>query len=249
MLCLGAVVLDGLLKGLEGVHGLLKDLDHRNAAHILRAGFGHAVLSRLVFCHQCGILAAHHAAHGEDGNHRRQQAGRAHAPVKHKHQHQHGDKQCDCAHDVRQIMGQQRLRIGGGRIQPAADQTGGVGVKVAQRRLHHMGHALLADVGRCAECGQMGTHQAQKVDEDTAHRKSEGDPTVVRHAPGLRPVRRHSDQISCRQPNAEVRDHAAHHGHRRQSQPQKGKPPMAACVSQQDRQRVLFLLLHKYSSF
>ena len=146
-------------------------------------------------------------------------------------------------------MGQQRLRIGGGRIQPAADQTGGVGVKVAQRRLHHMGHALLADVGRCAEGGQMGTHQTQKVDEDAAHREGKGGPAVARHTPGLSPVRRHGNQIPCRQPDAEVRDHAAHHGHRRQSQPQKGKPPMAACVFQQDGQRVLFLLLHKYSSF
>ena len=116
-------------------------------------------------------------------------------------------------------------------------------------RDHYMGHALLADVGCRAERSQVGTHQAKEVDEDTAYRKREGDPTVVRHTPGLSPVRRHSDQISCRQPNAEVRDHAAHHGHRRQSQLQKGKPPMAACVSQQDRQRVLFLLLHKYSSF
>ena len=47
-------------------------------------GSDHACLlyTSLVLCHQCGILAAHHAAHGEDGNHRRQQAGRAHAPVK-----------------------------------------------------------------------------------------------------------------------------------------------------------------------
>ena len=249
VLRLGAVVLDGLLKGLEGVDGLLKNFDYRDAAHILGAGFGHAVLSRLVLCHQCGILAAHHAAHGEYGNHRRQQAGRAHAPVKHEHQHQHGEKQCNRAYNVRQIVGQQRFRVGGRRIQLATDQTGGIGVKITQRCLHHMGHALLADVGCRAERSQVGTHQAKEVDEDTAYRKSEGDPTVVRHAPGLRPVRRHSDQISCRQPNAEVRDHAAHHGHRRQSQPQEGEPPVAARISQQNGQSVLLLLLHKYSSF
>ena len=108
--CLGAVLLNGLLECLERVHSLLEDLDHRDAAYIFCSGFGHAVLSRLVFRHQPGVLAAHHAAHGEDGNHRRQQAGRAHAPVKHKHQHQHSDKQCDCAHDVCQIVGQQASR-------------------------------------------------------------------------------------------------------------------------------------------
>ena len=214
MFRLGAVVLNGLLECLERVHSLLEDLDHRDAAYIFCSGFGHAVLSRLVFRHQPGVLAAHHAEHSKDGNHRRQQAGRAHAPVKHKHQHQHSKKQSNRTHDVRQIVGKQRFRISGRCIQPAADQTGGVGVKVAQRCLHHMGHALFADVGRCAERRQMGAHQTQEIDQDAAHCESEGDPAIARHALGLRPVRCHGDQIPGRQPDTEVRNHTAHHGYR-----------------------------------
>ena len=85
-----AVFVNGLLKRLEGIHGLLEDLNHRNAAHILGARLGDAVERCLIFRHELGVFAAHHGGHGDDRNHRRQQAGRAHAPVEHKHQHHHG---------------------------------------------------------------------------------------------------------------------------------------------------------------
>ena len=213
VLRLSAVLLNGLLKGLEGVDGLLKDLDHRDASYIFRASFGHTVLGRLVFRHKLGVFAAHHTEHGKDGDHRRQQACRTHTPIKHEHQHQHGKKQGDCAHDVRQIVSQQGFCIGGRCVQAAADQTGSIGIKIAQRSLHHMCHALFADVGRRAERRQMGAHQTQEVDEDAAHRESKGDPAIARHALGLRPIRRHGNQISGRQPDTEIGNHTAHHGY------------------------------------
>ncbi len=52
-----------------------------------------------------------------------------HAPVKDEHHHQHGDKQGDGTHDVRQVVGQQGLRVGRRRVQPPADEAGGVGVE------------------------------------------------------------------------------------------------------------------------
>ena len=129
VLRLGAVVLDGLLKGLEGVDGLLKNFDYRDAAHILGAGFGHAVLeppgTLPSMRHSCRPSCCTWRVWKSPPP-----AGRrAHAPVKHEHQHQHGEKQCNRAYNVRQIVGQQRLGIGGRRIQPAADQTGGMASK------------------------------------------------------------------------------------------------------------------------
>lgn len=71
------IILDGLLERLEGIDGLLEDLDHRDATDILGACLGHTVLGRLVFRHQLGVVAAHHGEHGHNGDHRSQQAGRA----------------------------------------------------------------------------------------------------------------------------------------------------------------------------
>ena len=160
---LGAVLLNSLLEGFEGVDRLLEDLHHRDTPDILGAGLGHSILGRLVLRHELSVLAAHHGEHAEDGDYRCQQAGAAHPPVEDEHQHQHGYKQDDSAHDVRQIVGQQGLGIGRRRVQPAADQAGGVGVEPAQRGVHYMCYTPLSDVGRCAEGRQMGTHESSKV--------------------------------------------------------------------------------------
>ena len=245
----GTVILNGLLKGFEGINGLLENLDHRYAPDILGARLGHAILGCLILCHQFGVFAAHHREHGNHGNHRRQQAGRAHPPVKDEHQHQHGHKQGDGAYDVRQIVGKQGLGIGRRRIQPSPDETRGVGVEEAQRGFHHMGDALLADVGRCAEGRQMSTHQSCKVQDDAGHRKGKRQPAVLCDVLRPGPVRRYGDQIPGHQPDADVGCHAQQHGHRRQGQPQEGQPLVTACVVQQDRNITLFLLLHEKTSF
>ena len=128
---LAAVILNGLLKRLEGINRLLEDFHHGNAPDILRPRLGHAVLCCLIFCHQLGVFSTHHGEHGDDGNHRRQQAGSAHSPVKDEHQHQHRKEHDDCADDVRQIVCQQRFGVGRRRVQPSPDKAGGVGVKIA----------------------------------------------------------------------------------------------------------------------
>ena len=249
VLGLGAVLLDGLLERLEGIHRLLEDLHHRDAPDILGARLGHAVLGRLVLRHDLGVLAPHHGEHGEDGDHRRQQAGAAHPPVKDEHQHQHGNKQGDGTHDVCQIVGQQGLGVGRRRVQPSPDEAGGVGVEPAQRGVHHMGHALLADVGRRAESRQVSTHQPPEVQHDAPEGSPEGQPPVPGDALGLRPVWSNFDQIPGRQPDADVRRHAQHHGHCRQPQAQKGQPPAAPRIVQQGGYIVLLLLLHGKTSF
>ena len=248
VLGLGAVVLNRLLERLEGVDRLLEDLDHRDTPDVLSACFGDAVQGRLIFTQDLGVFTAHHGEHGHNGDHRRQQAGRPHPPVKDEHHHQHGDEQGDGAHDVRQVVGQQGLRVGRRRVQPPADEAGGVGVEKTQRGLHHMGHALLADVGRRAEGRQMGTHQSREVQDDAGHRKGERQPAVLGDALRRRPVRRHRDQIPGRQPDADVGRHAQQHGHRRQGQPQEGQPFVAARVVQQDGHIALSLLLHEKTS-
>ena len=146
-------------------------------------------------------------------------------------------------------MGQQGLGVGRRRVQPSPDEAGGVGVEPAQRGVHHMGHALLADVGRRAESRQVSTHQAQEVQSDARNRKGEGQPAVSGDLPGRRPVRRRGDQIPGRQPDADVGRHAQHHGHCRQPQAQKGQPPAAPRIVQQGGYIVLLLLLHGKTSF
>ena len=69
VLGLGAVLLNGLLEGFEGIHRLLEDLHHRDAPDILRASLGHAVLGCLVLRHNLGVLAAHHGEHSENRDH------------------------------------------------------------------------------------------------------------------------------------------------------------------------------------
>ena len=243
-----AVILNSLLERLEGVDRLLEDLDHRDAPDILGARLGHTVLGRLVFRHQLGVVAPHHGEHGHNGDHRRQQARRPHPPVKDEHHHQHGKEQGDGTHDVRQVVGQQALGIGRRRVQPPADEAGGVGVEKAQRGLHHMGHALLADVGRRAEGRQMGAHQSREVQDDTGHCKGKRQPAILGDALRRRPVRRHRDQVPGRQPDADIGRHAQQHGHRRQGQPQEGQPFVAARVVQQDGHIALSLLLHEKTS-
>ena len=91
----------------------------------------------------------------------------------------------------------------------------------------------------------MGTHQPQKVDHNAAHRKGEGQPSVLRDRLRLGPVRRHGDQIPRRQPDADVGGHAQQHGDPRQGQAQKGQPLVAARIMEQSRHIVLFSFFHK----
>lgn len=214
VLGLAAVLLDGLLKRLKGIHRLLEDLHDRDTADILGARLGHAVLRGLIRRHQMGVFAAHHEAHCKHRDHRCQQAGRAHPPVKDEHQRQHGDEKDDCAHNIREVVGKQRFSVGGRRVKPAADQAGGVGVEEAERGPHHVGDALLADVGRRAERRKMGAHQAREIDHNAAYRKGERQPPVLGDVLRLRPRRRDGDQVPGREPDADVRRHAQQHGHR-----------------------------------
>ena len=55
-----------------------------------------------------------------NGHNRRQQAGCTHAPVKDEHQREHGMHHRGTARDIRQVVGQQRLRIGGRAVETVA---------------------------------------------------------------------------------------------------------------------------------
>ena len=242
MLRLGAVILNGLLEGLEGIHRLLEHLHHRDAPHVLCTGLAHHVLGSLVFRHQAGVFAAHHGTQRANGHHRCQQAGCAHPPIEPEHQHQHSDKHGDGAHDVSQVVGQQGFRFGSRTVQTIAQKAGSVDVKEAQRRFHQMCHALLADVGSRTEGRQMGTHQGTEIDHNARQRKGEGHPTIPGNPRRLRPIGSHGDQIPGYQPDADVRKHPQHHGHSRQAQPQEGEPLIASGKAEQLTEITLFLL-------
>ena len=63
MLCFCAVIVNGLLKGLEGVDGLLENLDYRDPADIFGPRFGHPILGGLIFCHDLSVFTSHHDEH------------------------------------------------------------------------------------------------------------------------------------------------------------------------------------------
>ena len=141
-------------------------------------------------------------------------------------------------------MGQQGFGFGGRAVQTVAQEPGGIAVKEAQGRFHQMCHALLADVGRRAEGGQMRAHQGAEIDEDTGQGKAEGHPAVPGDARRLRPVGGYGDQIPGHKPDADVRKHPQHHGHGRQAQPQEGEPLVPARIPQQHLQVIWFLFRH-----
>ena len=136
MLCLGAVIFDGLLKGLKGIYGLLEYLDHGDTADIFRPGFTHLILGCLIFRHEPGVFTAHHRSHGYDRYNCCQQAGGSHPPVKNKHQDQHGDKHGHCSDDIRQVVGKQGFRFRGRSVQAVSKKPRRIGIEEAQRRLH-----------------------------------------------------------------------------------------------------------------
>ena len=248
MLGLAAVFLDGLLEGPEGIDRLLENLNNGNPPDIFGARFRPMILGRLVLCHELGVFAAHHRKHSNDRNDRGQKAGGAHAPVKDEHHHQHGQKQDDCSYNVRQVVGQQCFCIGRRRVQPSSDQPGSVGVKETKGRFHNVGDALFADVGRCAEGRQMGTHKPGKVNDNAAHRKGEGQPAVSGNILCPGPVWRNGDEISGCQPDTDVGGHTKQHGYGRQSQPKEGQGLVAPGITQQSRQVALFFFFHGKTS-
>ena len=60
----GAVILNGILKRLKGIDGLLEDLHNGNSPDIFGSRLAHHILCRLVFHHDLRILSAHHCKHG-----------------------------------------------------------------------------------------------------------------------------------------------------------------------------------------
>lgn len=70
-----------------------------------------------------------------------------------------------------------------------------------------MRNALFADIGRCAKCSQVRTHQAGEVYYDTAYRKGKCQPAITGDTLCTAPVWRCMNQIPGCQPNADVRDH------------------------------------------
>ena len=194
MLGLAAVLLDGLLKRLKGIHRLLEDLHDRDTADILGAALVMRSCAASIRRHQMGVCA-HHEAHCKHRDHRCQQAGRAHPPVKDEHQRQHGDEKGRLCHNIREVVGKQRSVSAAAASSRPRIRAGGVGVEEAERGPHHVGDALLADVGRRAERRKMGAHQAREIDHNAAYRKGERQPPVLGDVLRLRPRRRDGDQV------------------------------------------------------
>ena len=174
----------------------------------------------------------------------RKQTGSAQAPIENEHQRQHGQQHRNAADDVSQIVRQKRLGLRRCAVQTVAQQTRGVGIEKAERCLHQMRHALLANVGGRAEGGEVRAHQCGEIDHNPRHGKGEGHPTVARNARRLRPVRCDGYQIPRHQPDADIRQHAQNHGDGRKPESQEGQPFIAARVTQQNGYVALFLFFH-----
>ena len=243
ILRLFAVILDGLPEGPEGINRLLENLHHGNTPNVLRTGLADVILGFLVIRDHLRVLSAHHAGHGRDGNHCRQQARASHAPVENKHQHQHGNKHGYRADDIRQVMGQQRLCLRSRPVQAVPEQAGRIGIKKAQRRLHQVRHALFPDIACRAEGRQVGAHQRREIHQDAAHHGGKRQPAVPGNAGSPRPLRRHGNQVPHSQPDTEIRNHSQHHGRTGKPHTQPGQFPVAARVFQECRHIILLFPL------
>lgn len=76
-----------------------------------------------------------------------------------------------------------------------------------------MSNSLFSYVGSCAERSQVGTHQARKIQDNTAYCERKGDPAISGNILRLRPFRSYLNQITGRQPDADVGSHAQKHGY------------------------------------
>ena len=209
---LAAVILDCFLECPERVHCLLENLDDRNSAHILRPGLAHHILRCLVLRHELRVFSSHHGKHRQHGDHRAEQAGSPHAPVKNEHQHDHGEKHGGAPHDVGQVVCKQRLRIGCCPVQPIPQKAGSVGIEEPQGCFHQMCHPLLPDIGSRAEGGKMCTHQSREINGYTCHRKAKSHPAIADDTCSLCPIRGNRNQAAGHQPDTDIRSHSEDHG-------------------------------------
>ena len=104
-----AVILDGGVEGIEGVDRLLEHLHHRDAPDILHCLAAHALDLLLIAVEEAGVFAAHHHAHGQQGQHHGEQAQKAHSPVKKEQHHDGGDGRHRRSGQVGELVGQQVL--------------------------------------------------------------------------------------------------------------------------------------------
>ena len=120
-------------------------------------------------------------------------------------------------------------------------------VKITERRVHEVRHALLADVRRRAERSQMRAHEPQEVQHDAEHCKPECRPAIHPDLRGLPPVGRHRDEVARHEPDAHVRHHVGHHGYCRQGTPDHGQPLVPARITHERADRAFFLFpRHKF---
>ena len=148
------------------------------------------------------------------------------------------------ARDIREVVGQQRLCLGGCAVQTVAQQPGGVGVEEAKRRLHQVFHARLADVARRAEGREVRAHQRGEIDQDPRKGEGKGHPAVAGDAGRLCPVGSHGDEVPGHQPDANVRKHPKDHGYSGQGKTKKCETLITACVAKQGSKVALFFTFH-----
>ena len=145
-----AVILDGGVEGLEGVDRLLEHLHHGDATDVLHRLAAHALDLLLIAVEEAGVLAAHHHAHGEQGQHHGEQAQQAHPPVKEEQYDDSGDGRHRRGGQVGELVGQQVLGEPGVVVDELAQPPRLVPGEKAQREPQHMGHGGPPDVpGGC----------------------------------------------------------------------------------------------------
>ena len=108
-----AVIFDGGVKSLEGVDCLLEHLYHRDTPDILHRFAAHAFDFLLITMEKACVFAAHHQAHGQQGQCHGEQAQKPHFPVKEEEHDDGSDRRDDGSRQIGELMSQQILRESG----------------------------------------------------------------------------------------------------------------------------------------
>ena len=143
---------------MRSISRLLEHLHHRDAPDIFHRLAAHALDLLLIAVKEAGVLAAHHQAHGQQGQHHGEQAQQAHPPVKEEQHHDGGDGRHRRGGQVGEFVGKQVLGEPGVVVNEFAQPPRLVPGKKAQGEFQHMGHGGAPDVPGGAEGRDMGGH-------------------------------------------------------------------------------------------
>ena len=177
-----AVGLDRRIKCLEGVHGLLEHLHHRNAADVFHRLRAHFFNFLLIPVEEARVFSAHHHTHADHRKYHGEQAQKPHPPVKQKQHHDSRHRRENGRRQIGQLVGQQILGQPRVVVDEFSQPPGLVSGKKSQGQIHHMGHPCPPDISRRPEGGDVSAHQSREIKDDIGCREDHGHPAPFHQA-------------------------------------------------------------------